>query len=128
MRSFLIVIVLLAALLSIATGILWTLYPYGNSTRLPVVLPEHTIFKNFKTPGILLLATVGYINGVALFRLLDKQNGCYNWAIAAGITACGWVLIQAIFINAFYWSDSILASLGIISIFTAVHLKGKWLV
>lgn len=128
MRSFLIAIVLFTALLSIGTGVLWTLYPYGNSTRLPMVLPEKTIFENFQTPGILLLATVGYINGVALFALLDKQKGCYNWAIAAGITACGWVLMQALFINSFYWSDSILASLGMISIFTAIHLKGRWLV
>lgn len=82
-------------------------------------------FKTFLIPGIVLTVFVGGSSAVALVLNILKNKRRYEWAIAAGVMTCGWVIVQMVLINIFFWLQFVYLGIGILMILIAYQLKGK---
>jgi len=102
-------------------------YPDGSVFQLSPILLQGTFFKNFFIPGIL-LTMVGSINMAAVFSTMQRSRDQYNWSLAGGILICGWIIVQIIMIQTFYWLQFLYLSVGVLVILLSIQLKGKWIV
>lgn len=103
-RSFRIIAIIL--LLFNASSALfggWALMsdPGGETLDMPLRFLEHSPFKNFLVPGIILFTTNGLFSLLfALMALLKFMN--YSWlVIFQGFILVGWLTIQTIMIREF---------------------------
>ena len=128
MKSILFILVSFIAITSTLSGLLMISNPDGEILNLKVSLLEGTPFKNFLMPGILLTATVGSINLLAVFYNMQRHPDRYNWAIAGGIMISAWIIMHMILIQAIQWLQFLYLGVGILIILLAYQLKGKWAV
>ncbi len=115
------------ALTTVICGVIMIYQPGGQTMGLPLSILDTTMFKNFLIPGILLTA-VGLVNSMAVFYNIQRHPNRYNWAIAGGVMMCGWIIVQMILIQTFYWLQFFYLGIGLLVILIAYQLKGKWAV
>ncbi len=82
----------------------WSLMadPSGGSLDLPLSILDHSPFKNFLVPGLILFITNGIFSLLfAVMALLKFMN--YSWlVIFQGFILAGWLTIQIAMIREFY--------------------------
>ena len=128
MKSLLFFLVSFVAVTSTLSGLIMISNPDGRILNLSLDLLEGTPFKNFMIPGILLTATVGGTNLLAVFYNLQRHPNRYNLAMAGGTMISGWIITQMILIQAVNWLHIVSLVIGIMIILLSYHLKGKWAV
>ena len=128
MKSLLFIMVLGIAAFSTVTGLLMITYPDGSALHLSTSLLDGTVFKDFLVPGILLVLTVGSVNLLAVFHLIQKDSFRYNRAMMGGVLVCCWIIGQVIVIGVISWFQMILLLAGLMIILVSYQLKGKWAV
>lgn len=93
--------------------------PSGESLEMPLRFLDHSPFRNFLVPGIILFITNGILSLLfAVMVLLKFLN--YSWlVIFQGFILIGWLIIQIIMIRDFYGPLHVLYfSVGILLIST----------
>lgn len=128
MKSLLFILVSLIAITAGLSGLLMISRPDGSILNLPIDLLASTPFRSYLIPGILLTTVVGGLNLLAVFFNMQRHPGRYNWAIAGGLAVSLWILLQFIFIGAAHWLHFVCLGTGVLVIFIAYQLKGKWAV
>ena len=102
LRIIAIVLLLFNAISALFGG--WALMsdPSGETMELPLRFLEHTPFKNFLFPGIILFIMNGLLSLIfAILALLRLMN--YPWLVMfQGFILVGWLSIQIILIREFY--------------------------
>ena len=98
--------------------------PKGQAFNLPTRLLENSPFNDFIIPGIL-LTIIGAINLFAVFFHMQRQFNRYNWSMAGGVLVSGWIVIQMILVQDFYWLHFVLLLAGILIMLISLQLKGK---
>ncbi|MGB8492295.1 MAG: hypothetical protein WCE64_14670 [Bacteroidales bacterium] len=76
--------------------------PTGSGLHLPLSFLEHTPFRNYMIPGIVLLCVNGLFSFVTLFTILFKYRKSSLFVIAQGILLGGWIIVQIILVRVFY--------------------------
>jgi hypothetical protein len=101
-RVIAIILLLFNALSALLGG--WGLMsdPSGESLEMPLRFLDHSPFRNFLVPGIILFITNGILSLLfAVMALLKFMN--YSWlVIFQGFILTGWLIIQIIMIRDFY--------------------------
>lgn len=101
-RVIAIILLLFNALSALLGG--WSLIsdPSGESLEMPLRFLDHSPFRNFLVPGIILFITNGILSLLfAVVALLKFMN--YSWlVIFQGFILIGWLIIQIIMIRDFY--------------------------
>jgi len=128
MKSILILLLVFVATTSIISGILLIFNPGGELFRLSTSILEHSIFKNFSIPGLVLAAIVGSINLLAVVYHLQNKPERYNWSLLGGLTMAAWIVVQIILIREFSWFQVIYLAISCGIILLSFHLKVKSLV
>lgn len=128
MKTLLFTLISFVALTAIVSGLLIISQPDGSILHLPLSLLKGTPFNNFLIPGIILAAIVGGTNLVAVFFNMQLHPARYTWAMFGGIITCGWIVIQVLLINTFFWLQFIYIAAGLSTILIAYQLKGRWAV
>lgn len=113
------------AITALISGVIIILQPDGSMMQMSTDLLKTSPFKTFLIPGIVLTVFVGGSSAVALVLNILKNKRRYEWAIAAGVMTCGWVIVQMILINIFFWLQFVYLGIGILMILIAYQLKGK---
>jgi hypothetical protein len=116
------------AFTSLISGLILVSYPDGSVMEMSVDLLITSPFKNFLIPGIVLTILVGGTNLMAVFFNMKRSANRYDWALAGGIVTCGWVLVQMLLINTFFWLQFVYLGVGIVVMLIAYQLKGKALI
>lgn len=96
--------------------------PEGNLLQLPLSVLQHTPFKNFLIPGLVLALPVAGVNFMALVYLLAGKACRYRWAIAAGMMIIGWIIVQVVMIRVFFWPQMLYLFCGFFIIISSVYL------
>lgn len=125
MRTLLFILISFVAFTSLISGLILISYPDGSVLQMSVDLLNTSPFKNFLIPGIVLTVFVGGTNLLAAFFNMKRSANRYNWALAGGVMACGWVLVQMLLINTFFWLQLVYLGIGILMTLIAYQLKGK---
>jgi hypothetical protein len=128
MKSFLFLSISFVALTSTLSGIVMMSVPDGVILNLPLSLLKDTPFKTYFLPGLLLTVIVGGTNFMAVYYNLIVHPKRYNWAMAAGLVLCIWMLGQISLFNAIFWIDVIMILIGLMIFLIAYQLRGKMLV
>ena len=93
--------------------------PSGETMEMPLRFLEHSPFKDFRIPGVILFITNGLFSLLfAVMVVLKFMN--YSWlVIFQGFILIGWLIIQIIMIRDFYGPLQVLYfSVGILLIST----------
>ncbi|MDX2049093.1 MAG: hypothetical protein SFU87_20060 [Chitinophagaceae bacterium] len=126
MKSLLFILIAFIALTATLSGLLMISDPSGGILNLPLSLLEGTPFKDFRIPGILLTATAGGTNLLAVFFNMQRHPRRYQWAIAGGMIISLWIIAQVILIGVVHWLHILYLIIGLLIMLTAYQLKGKW--
>ena len=128
MKIFLFILVSVMAVVSTLSGLLMISDPDGRILNLSLQQLEHTPFKSYLVPGILLSSLVGGINIFAVYSHIICSTSRYSWSIAGGIVITVWIILQMILIQSIEWLHFIYLCTGVIIVLMAYQLKGKWAV
>jgi len=99
--------------------------PTGNDLKIPLIYLEHSPFKDFLIPGIILFV----FNG--LFSLITMLWTAFQWKhhawliILQGALLTGWIIIQMIMLRQFSYFQPIFGGIGIALLVIGFVLKGK---
>jgi hypothetical protein len=128
MKTFLFILISFVALTAIVSGLLLIDKPDGSILHLQLSVLSGTPFTNFLIPGIILASVVGGTNLMAVISNMQSHPRRYTWAMAGGLMTCGWIAVQILLINTFYWLQFVYIVTGLSTILIAYQLKGKWAV
>jgi len=128
LKIFLLILVFVIAVTSTVSGLLMISDPDGGILNLSLQLLEHTPFKSYLVPGILLAGLVGGVNIIAVYANIAHSKTRYNWSILGGIAITGWIIAQMILIQSMNWLHFVYLLSGLLVILIAYQLKGKWAV
>jgi hypothetical protein len=126
MRAVLYILVSFLAATTTLFGMLLIYNPHGQLLSMPLTLLEGNVVTNYLIPGILVSGTVGTVNLLAVFYLLQRQSRAYNYAIAGGLLVIVWVILQMMIIASAHWFYFVYLTAGMLTILIAYQLKGKW--
>jgi hypothetical protein len=127
MKALLFILISFLAITAFICGLIMVSNPDGKAMGLDSIVLKETPFKNFLVPGMF-LTIVGTVNLIAVFFNIKRHSSRYNWALAGGVMICGWIVVQMILIQIFYWLQFLYLVIGILIILVAYGLKGKWVV
>ena len=116
MKTLRIVAILL--LLFNGTGALfggWSLItdPTGQDLHLPGELLEHSPFKDFFIPGIVLFTAIGIFSLIVLFWMTMQWKHYPILLIIEGLLVTGWIIIQMIMIREISYLQFVFMGIGI---------------
>ncbi len=113
LRIIAIVILFTNAVGALAGG--WGLMsdPSGQGLHLSLSYLEHTPFKNFLIPGIILFTVNGLLCLVVLMATLMKWKHHECLIIAQGALLTGWIFIQVLMIQTVYYLHYVCAAMGL---------------
>lgn len=85
----------------------------GSSLQLSTHWLEHTPFKNYFYPGLILFIANGLLSAFALITLFLKIRKYELLVAGQGMILTGWILVQVILIRTFHVFHIIFGSIGI---------------
>jgi hypothetical protein len=98
--------------------------PTGNKLQLPLIYLEHTPFRNYLVPGIVLLFVNGFFSLVTLLTIILKYKRASMFIIVQGLLLSGWIIIQIILLRMFYAPlHGTLLAIGILLIICGLILR-----
>lgn len=98
------------------------LYPDGSGLQMPLSYLEHTPFRNFFIPGLILFVANGLLSTVALATYWLHRPAYPLWVLAQGAILAGWILCQIALIRIVVELHYIMGGTGL-----ALMLCGWWL-
>ena len=124
MKTLLFILISVIGITATSSGLIMISDPGGQAFNLPTRLLENSLFNDFIIPGIL-LTIIGAINLFAVFFNMRRQFNRYNWSMAGGVLVSGWIVIQMILVQDFYWLHFVFLLAGILIMLISLQLKGK---
>ena len=97
---------------AIAGAVPMLMHPDGGGVFPPSLL-EHTPFRSFLVPGMILLTANGLLALAALWMVLKRRPG---YALAVGAQGCvllGWTVIECILLRVVMWLQIFYGLLGV---------------
>jgi len=76
--------------------------PTGNKLQIPLSYLEHTPFRNYLIPGIVLLCVNGFFSFLTLLTIILQYKRADLFVIIQGILLSGWIIVQIILLRMFY--------------------------
>lgn len=103
----------------------WSLMmdPTGSDLGMAVTYLEHSPFRDFFIPGIVLFTCIGLLSLLAFLWTGFKWKNYTWWIMAEGILLIGWIIIQIIFIRQFSFLQVIYGGIGMILFLTGFFLR-----
>lgn len=124
LKTLLFILVSVIGITATSSGLMMVSDPGGHALNLPASVLDNSPFNDFIIPGIL-LTIIGAINLFAVFYNMQRHPNRYNWAMAGGILISGWIIIQIILVQHFYWLHYVFLVAGILIMLISLQLKGK---
>lgn len=127
MKLALLILLAFTGVTSVSCGAMMALEPTGSLLLLDLHWLQHTSFKNFSLPGLILIA-VGAVHLFAWYGVrTNRKNGLW-WAVAAGSSIIGYEVVQMILLQMTYWLQYSYIAIGIFTVLMALQLKHKELI
>jgi hypothetical protein len=100
--------------------------PTGNKLQLPLNYLEHTPFRNYLIPGIILLCVNGFFSFFTLSTIILKNKRASLFIIGQGILLSGWIIVQILLLQMFYAPlHGTLLAVGILLTICGLVLRSK---
>lgn len=76
--------------------------PTGGTMQMPLSLLEHSPFRSYLIPGIVLLLVNGFLSMVTIIVLLRRHPWAAWLVMVQGTLLSGWILVQLVMLRMFY--------------------------
>lgn len=103
-------------------------YPDGFILGIPDSLIAASPFKSLLVPGIILAFVVGGLHFTALSFFNSNPLKAYNWSMVAGLSSCGWVVVQFLLVQSVNGLQGVYLLIGICTLLLSIQLKSKSLI
>lgn len=117
-----ILLLLLNGINAVYGGWLLMIDPSGGKLQLPLDYLEHSFFNNYLIPGIILFV----MNGISSICIAALVIAKYKYAplliLLQGIVLVGWIAIQILLLQKFYYLQLILGMIGLCMMFCGYFL------
>lgn len=117
------VLLLLIGLSAIYGGLNLMVYPNGTSLQLPLELLEHSPFKNYLVPGIILFIANGLLSLFVWVALISRLKKYPLYIFIQGNIVTGWIIIQLIMLQVVNVLNIIIGVTGLLLIFCGWILR-----
>jgi hypothetical protein len=102
----------------------WSLItdPSGKGLQMPESFLEHSPFKDFLIPGIILFTANGIFSFFAIVWTFFRWKH-FSWLILAqGVLLSGWILVQMVMIRQYSYLQLLYGSIGVSLFFIGLFL------
>jgi hypothetical protein len=108
---------------AVAGAIPMLLHPSGSETMMPMSLLEHSPFRTFLVPGILLLVANGLLSFWVLWLTIRNRPGYALWVGAQGSVLAGWLIIEVWMLRGVSWLHFFYGAVAVVMIFSGLVLR-----
>jgi hypothetical protein len=126
LRIFTAILLLINGLGAVFGGFNLILYPDGGSLQMSVGWLEHSAFKNYLIPGILLLVFNGLFSLFVLIWLILGQRHYALLVVLQGAILTAWIIIQMIMLRSAIGIQILFLSIGLLLLIAGWLLKMKF--
>lgn len=133
-QNILLVLLAFLGLGAIAGGGVLIISPNGKLIGMPLSMLDHSSFKSFLIPGIILFLLLGIAPSLLIIALLKKPTSklaerinffkdmhwAWSYAIYVGFTLIFWIQIEMMFLSAVSWLHTFYMFLAFAIIFVAL--------
>lgn len=88
--------------------------PTGGKLQMPLSYLEHSFFNNYLIPGIILFITNGISSILIAALVIAKKKYAPLLIIVQGSILVGWIVIQIILLQTFYYLQLVLGFIGLL--------------
>lgn len=127
MKPALLILLAFTGVTSVSCGAMMALEPTGSLLLLDLHWLQHTSFKNFSIPGLILIV-VGVIQLFTWYNVKTNRKSGLWWAVAAGVLIIGYEAVQMLLLQMTYWLQYSYMAIGFFTILMALQLKHKELI
>ena len=97
--------------------------PSGKMLSMPLSLLEHSPFRSFLIPGIILLAANCLLSFWVLSSVLRKASRYGLWIVLQGCVLAGWITLQIVMIRTLVWAHHVYLAIAAVLIFCGWLLR-----
>jgi len=97
--------------------------PTGIMLSMPLSMLEHSPFKSFLIPGLILLIANGLLSFWVLALVLRKTSQYPSWVALQGCILAGWITVEVVMIRAVVWAHYVYWAVAFILIACGWFLK-----
>ena len=123
MKTILYLLTGFVAVTAIVCGMLLIRNPDGSALQLPLSVLRETSFQDFTIPGYVLLIAVGGSNFIAVMAIFLEQKKAWLAVLAGGTMTIGWICIEILLTQLFFWLQLVYLVDGISIALLAFQLK-----
>jgi len=87
--------------------------PSGRMLRMPLSLLEHSPFRTFLIPGILLLLANGVLSLLVLTATTRRWSQYGRWVALQGCILTGWIVVEVILLQMAMWAHYFYGAIGL---------------
>ncbi len=124
-RVLSIILLFITGLNALVAGYLFILDPSGKYVGITTELLEHSPFKNYLIPGLVLFTFNGIMNIVAAGLTIRRIRFYPYLILFQGIVLVVWILLQVVFLQMFQALHFVMGVIGIVLIICGASLAGK---
>jgi hypothetical protein len=121
-RIIAVVLMFMIGLNALAAGFSFISDPSGKGLGISLAYLDHSPFRNYFVPGLILFIVNGIMNFIAAFITIRKSKGYANLILLQGILLGGWIIVQIIMVR-----DFILLHFICLVVSAALIRIGSWL-
>lgn len=107
---------------SIVGAVPLILDPSGRLMHMPLVLLEHSPFRSFLIPGIILLLANGVLSLQVMYSAARRWSGYGWWVAFQGCVIGGWIVVEVIILRAAMWAHYFYLGIGLVLIVLGLML------
>jgi hypothetical protein len=124
-RGFAMVLLGFLGITSIIGAVPMIVDPSGQWMRMPLSLLEHSPFRTFLIPGIILLLANGVLSLLVLVATVRRRPQ-YAWGVALqGCILTGWIVVEVVLLRMAMWAHYLYGGIGLALIVLGLVLARK---
>lgn len=113
-RIIALILLLVTAINALVAGALFILDPSGTRMGMSVAYLQHSPFRSFFLPGLVLFSLIG-LAGIQAAHATWHRRPRYALAIVRqGVLLSGWILVQVTLVRDFHFLHGIMLTFGIL--------------
>lgn len=133
-RNLLVILLLFLSLGALVGGGAFLIFPEGYLGMTPELVLQHSPFKNFLIPGLILFTVLGLMPIFVVWGLL-KRKDCkpaqavnifpdmhwsWSWAVYTGFALIIWIYMEVFFLKGFHWLHTFYFFFGVLLLVVAL--------
>ncbi|MBG9377985.1 hypothetical protein I5907_17230 [Panacibacter sp. DH6] len=99
--------------------------PTGHALQMPHEWIEHTPFKDFFVPGVILFLVNGICSFIVIIATIVQYRKAAALIFVQGLLLCGWIFLQLLLTLKYHPLQAIMGAIGLLLMITGYQLTHR---